>query len=69
MTKIVNPYSYRLGVIRDWRSNWITKGKIKGKDFIKNLTGDVLVREYLVKKLRGKMIGEIIMERNQKFWK
>lgn len=69
MTKIVNPYSYRLGVIRDWRSNWITKGKIKGKDFIKNLTGDVLVREYLVKKLRGKMIGEIIMERSAKVWK
>lgn len=69
MTKIVNPYSYRLGVIRDWRSNWITKGRIKGKDFITNLTGDVLVREYLTKKLRGKMIGEIEMERSQKFWK
>jgi small subunit ribosomal protein S3 len=69
MTKIVNPYSFRLGVIRDWRSNWITKGKVKGKDFIKNLTGDVLVREFLVKKLRGKMIGEIEMERNQKSWK
>lgn len=69
MTKIVNPYSYRLGVIRDWRSNWITKGKIKGKDFIQNLTGDVLVREFLTKKLRGKMIGEIEMERNQKMWK
>jgi small subunit ribosomal protein S3 len=69
MTKIVNPFSYRLGVIRDWRSNWITKGKIKGKDFVKNLTGDVLVREFLTKKLRGKMIGEIEMERNQKTWK
>jgi len=69
MTKIVNPYSYRLGVIRDWRSNWITKGRVKGKDFIKNLTGDVLVREYLTKKLRGKMIGEIEMDRNQKVWK
>jgi small subunit ribosomal protein S3 len=69
MTKIVNPFSYRLGVIRDWRSNWITKGKVKGKDFITNLTGDVLIREFLVKKLRGKMIGEIEMERNQKMWK
>ncbi len=69
MTKIVNPYSYRLGVIRDWRSSWITKGAIKGKDFTKNLQGDVLVREFLVKKLRGKMIGEIEMERNQKAWK
>jgi small subunit ribosomal protein S3 len=69
MTKIVNPYSYRLGVIRDWRSTWITKRAIKGKDFTKNLQGDVLVREFLTKKLRGKMIGEIEMERNQKVWK
>lgn len=69
MTKIVNPYSYRLGVIRDWRSNWITKKAIKGKSFVKNLQGDVLVREFLIKKLRMKMIGEILMERNQKAWK
>ncbi len=69
MTKIVNPFSYRLGIIRDWRSNWITKNKIKGHDYIKNLTGDVLVREFLTKKLRGKMIGEILMDRNQKIWK
>jgi small subunit ribosomal protein S3 len=69
MTKIVNPYSYRLGVIRDWRSTWITKRGIRGKDFTKNLQGDVMVREFLTKKLRGKMIGEIEMERNQKAWK
>jgi small subunit ribosomal protein S3 len=69
MTKIVNPYSYRLGVIRDWRSNWITKRGIKGRDFTKNLHGDILVREFLVKKLRGKMIGEIEIERTQKSWK
>jgi small subunit ribosomal protein S3 len=69
MTKIVNPYSYRLGIIRDWRSNWITKGSVKGKDYVQNLKGDVLVREFLTKKLRGKMIGEIVMDRNQKAWK
>lgn len=68
MTKIVNPFAFRLGVIRDWRSNWITKRGDK-KQFIKNLQGDVLVREFLVKTLRGKMIGEIVMERNAKSWK
>jgi small subunit ribosomal protein S3 len=68
MTKIVNPFAFRLGVIRDWRSNWITKRSDK-RGFIKNLTADTLVREFLVKKLRGKMIGEILMERNQKSWK
>lgn len=68
MTKIVNPFAFRLGVIRDWRSNWITKRSDK-RGFIKNLQADVLVREFLTKKLRGKMIGEITMERNQKTWK
>jgi small subunit ribosomal protein S3 len=68
MTKIVNPFAFRLGVIRDWRSNWITKRGDK-KQFIKNLQGDVLVREFLVKTLRGKMIGEIVMERNARVWK
>lgn len=68
MTKIVNPFAFRLGVIRDWRSNWITKRGNK-QAFIKNLQGDVLVREFLVKTLRGKMIGEILMERSAKQWK
>ena len=40
MTKIVNPFAFRLGVIRDWRSNWITKRGNK-QAFIKNLQGDV----------------------------
>lgn len=68
MTKIVNPFAFRLGIIRDYRSNWITKRSEKAT-FIKNLQADVLVRQFLVKKLRGKMIGEILMERNSKSWK
>jgi small subunit ribosomal protein S3 len=69
MTKIVNPYSYRLGIIRDWRSKWITQGRVFGSDFKQKLRGDVLLREYLIKILRDKMIGEIEMERNKTFWR
>jgi small subunit ribosomal protein S3 len=68
MTKIVNPFAFRLGVIRGHRSNWTTKRSDK-KVYVQNLQADTLVREFLVKKLRGKMIGEIVMERNQKSWK
>jgi small subunit ribosomal protein S3 len=69
MSKIVNPYSYRLGIIRDWRSRWMTSGRVFGKDFTDKLSADVLLREFLVKKLRGKMIGDIEMERNKGSWK
>jgi small subunit ribosomal protein S3 len=69
MSKIVNPYSYRLGIIRDWRSRWITPARIFGKEYTDKLAADVLLREFLVKKLRGKMIGDIEMERSNGSWK
>jgi small subunit ribosomal protein S3 len=69
MTKIVNPYSFRIGVIRGWRSQWITREKTKGKQFISNLRADVLLREHLYKTLRDKFIGEIEMDRGEKSWK
>jgi small subunit ribosomal protein S3 len=69
MSKIVNPYSYRLGIIRDWRSRWMTGGQVFGKEYTSKLTADVLLREFLTKKLRGKMIGDIEMERSKGSWK
>lgn len=68
MSKIVNPYSYRLGVIRDWRHRWITAGRIFGQDYSSKLKADVLLREFLIKLLREKMIGEIEMERSKGSW-
>ncbi len=69
MSKIVNPFSYRLGVIRGWRSRWMTGGRVLGKDFKQKLAADVLLREFLTKQLRGKMIGDIEMERNKGTWR
>ena len=62
MTHIVHPYSHRLGIIRDWKSRWFSAGK-KYREFLK---GDIMLREYLEKKLRGFYIGAIEIERNEK---
>ena len=62
MSKIVHPYAHRLIMLRDWKSRWFADPK-KYVDYLK---GDVLIREYLEKKLRGMYISTIEIERNQK---
>jgi len=62
MSKIVHPYAHRLVILRDWKSRWFATNK-KYRDYLK---GDVLLREYLEKKLRGFYVSSIEMERNQK---
>jgi len=61
MTHSVHPYSHRLGIIRDWRSRWFGKGG-KYQDYLKT---DVLLREYLEKRLRGFHVDAVEMERSQ----
>ena len=63
MTHIVHPYSHRLGIIRDWKSRWFGM-KSKYREFLKS---DVLIREYLEKKLRGIYVSNIEIERGQNF--
>jgi small subunit ribosomal protein S3 len=48
--------------MRDWKSRWFADKKI----FPRLLKGDVLVREFLDKKLRSFHIGGVDIERNQK---
>jgi len=62
MSKIVNPFAHRLPIIRDWRSRWFSVGP----KFKENLRGDVLIREYLTKKLRTAYISAIEIERSRK---
>lgn len=62
MSKTVHPYSHRLVVLRDWKSRWFATGR----KYSDNLRTDVLVREYLSKKLRGFYISSVDIERNQK---
>ena len=62
MTHIVHPFAHRLGIIRDWRSRWFgTKEEYK-----KFLKGDILIRGFLEKRLRGAHIAGIEIERNAK---
>ncbi|MCX6751452.1 MAG: 30S ribosomal protein S3 [Candidatus Nomurabacteria bacterium] len=62
MSKIVHPYAHRLIMLRDWKSHWFADPK----KYCDHLKGDVLIREYLEKKLRGMYISSIEIERNQK---
>lgn len=65
MSHHVHPYAHRLGILRDWKSRWIA---FRGQ-YQEYLKGDVLLREYLVKHLRGMHVADIEMERNDKMWK
>lgn len=62
MTHIVNPYSHRLGIVRGWKSRWFGN---KG-NYVSNLKGDVLLRSYLDKRLRGMYVAQVEIERSQK---
>ena len=62
MTHTVHPYSHRLGILRDWKSRWFApKGKYKYA-----LRGDILIREYLEKKLKGLFVALVEIERSEK---
>jgi small subunit ribosomal protein S3 len=62
MTHAVHPYAHRLGILRDWKSRWFSpKGKYKYA-----LRGDILIRQYLEKKLKGFFVALIEIERSEK---
>ena len=62
MSHTVHPYSHRLGILRDWKSRWFA---VDGQ-YQNFLRGDVVLREFLEKKLRGMYVGSVDIERSQK---
>ncbi len=62
MSHNVHPFSHRLGIIRDWKSRWFSINK-QYREFLKC---DILVRQYLEKRLKGMYVGGIEIERNEK---
>lgn len=62
MSKIVHPYSHRLTILRDWKSHWFADHE-KYREFLR---GDILLREFLEKRLRGMYVSSIEIERSQK---
>src|SRR3989338_6281056 len=61
MSKVVHPFAHRLGTIRDWRHRWFAEGA----SYRENLKTGVLLREFLLKELRGMYVGGIELERNK----
>lgn len=62
MSKVVHPYAHRLVILRDWKSRWFAAPK-KYREYLK---GDVLVRTYLEKRLRGSYVSSVEIERSPK---
>lgn len=63
MTHSVHPYSFRINILRDWKSRWFGVGK-KYKTQLKT---DVILREWLLKRLERAYIENIEIERLQSF--
>ena len=61
MSKVVHPCAHRLGILRDWRHRWFAEGPA----YLENLKAGVLLREYLLKELRGMYVGGIELERGK----
>lgn len=62
MTHVVHPYAHRIGVIRGWKSRWFAE-KGQYQDFLR---ADILLVEFLNKRLRGMYVADINIERNEK---
>ena len=62
MSKIVNPYSFRIAVLRDWRHRWFASDA-QYRQFLK---ADMLLRAELLRTLRGMYVGAIEFERGAK---
>ena len=58
MSHTSHPYAVRLGIIRPWKSRWFLK------NYKECLKEDVMLREFLDKKLRGMLIDSVEIERS-----
>ena len=63
MGQKVSPTGLRIGINKDWQSKWYASNK----DFKKFLTNDIIIREFIEKKLKDAAISSITIERNKKF--
>lgn len=60
MGQKVNPNGFRVGVIRDWESNWYTD-----HDYAKFVDQDEKIRIFLSKKLKDAFVSKIKIERSK----
>ncbi|MEG2603159.1 MAG: 30S ribosomal protein S3 [Carnobacterium sp.] len=62
MGQKVSPIGLRIGINKNWESNWYASNK----DFAKFLNNDVKIRKYLTTKLKDASVSSILIERNNK---
>jgi len=62
MPHVVHPYAHRIGTLRGWKSRWFADPG----QYQQFLRADVLLREFLVKRLRGSHVALIEFDRGQK---
>ncbi|MDP3784851.1 MAG: 30S ribosomal protein S3 [bacterium] len=60
MSHSVHPYSFRLGILRGWKSRWF-----RSKNYQEFLKSDLIIREWLDQRLRGMYISLVEIERSQ----
>lgn len=65
MSHSVHPYSHRLGIIRDWQSRWFGRRGVY-RDYLKS---DIMIREFLEKRLRGLSVDKVEIERGTNFYR
>jgi small subunit ribosomal protein S3 len=58
MGQKTHPIGFRLGVLKDWKSNWYAE-----KDFPRLLKEDETIRKYLERRLAHAAISQIVIER------
>ena len=62
MGQKVSPIGLRIGINKNWESNWYASNK----DFAKFLNNDVKIRKFLEKKLKDAAVSSILIERTSK---
>ena len=61
MGQKVNPISFRLPYLKEWKSRWFSSGK---KQYQNNLLEDFKIRKFLLNKLRLAGISQVQIERS-----
>jgi len=62
MSKTVHPYAFRLNILHNWKSRWFNL-----RNYKKLLRADVLLKEWLQKKMKGMYVKDIEIERGSSF--
>ncbi len=61
MGQKIHPVGFRIGTSATWKSRWFAGGNNKYKDFLRE---DILIRDVLMKRLKGAGVADVQIERS-----